>query len=117
MTALASIAPRLSQLVLMLSSDHDGEVVAAARAIGRTLKSSRLDWHDLAEAISLPLPAVVHPIDDRDWRDLLAFCAAHMSRLNSREKEFLRSIAKWRGDLTERQRDWLECIADKLRSR
>jgi hypothetical protein len=115
MTALAPIGPQLSKLVLMLSSTHAGEVVAAARAIDRVLKSNRLDWHDLAQALCLPPPAV-QPCDDRDWHDLLAFCAARMSRLSSRECEFLRSIAKWRGDLTDRQRDWLEHIAEKLRS-
>jgi hypothetical protein len=113
-TPLAPIAPQLGKLVRLLASDRDGEVVAAARAIDRVLKSCRLDWHDLAEAICLPLPAV-QPCDDRDWRDLLAFAASRMSRLNDREKEFLRSIAKRRGDLTERHRDWLESIAAKLR--
>jgi hypothetical protein len=58
----------------------------------------------------------VNRCDNTDWRDLLAFCASRMSRLNSREREFLRSIAQWRGNLTERQHQWLEAIADKLRS-
>jgi hypothetical protein len=115
MSTINAITPQLRKCVLRLSSDHDGEVVAAARAISRVLKSNKLDWHDLAQALCLPLPAV-HPCDDRDWRDLLAFCATRMSRLSSREREFLRSIARWRGDLTARQRDWLECIAEKLRA-
>jgi len=112
---LTPVAPRLSKLIPRLASNHDGEIVAAARAIGRTLASHRLDWHDLAQAISLPAPAV-RPCDDADWRDLLAFCASRMNLLNGREREFLRSIARWRGDLTERQRKWLEAIAEKLRS-
>jgi len=48
MTALAPIAPRLRKLLLMLSSSAPGEVVAAAGAIGRTLKDAGADWHDLA---------------------------------------------------------------------
>jgi hypothetical protein len=113
---LAPIAPQLGKLVLMLSSNHDGEIVATARAIDRVLRSHRLDWHDFAQAICLPAPAA-RPCDDADWRDLLAFCASRMNRLNSREREFLRSIAQWRGqNLTERQRNWLEAIADKLRN-
>jgi hypothetical protein len=107
-TALAPIAPQLGKLVLMLSSNHDGEVIAAARAIDRVLKSSRMDWHDLAQAIC-------PPADHCDWHDLLAFCASHMIRLNSRERDFLQSIARRRSDLTERQRNWLEYIAAKLR--
>jgi hypothetical protein len=54
MTTLASIGPRVSKLLALLSSDHDAEVLAAARAIGRTLGSAGLDWHDVAAAIALP---------------------------------------------------------------
>lgn len=115
MNAPAPIAPQIRKLVRLLSSSHDGEIVATARAIDRVLRSHRLDWHDLAEAICLPAPTV-RPCDDADWRDLLAFCASRMNRLNSREREFLRSIAQRRGDLTPRQRNWLEAIANKLRS-
>jgi hypothetical protein len=115
MNALKPIAPQLSKLVRMLSSSHDSEIVATARAIDRVLRSHRLDWHDLAQAICLPALAI-HPCDDADWRDLLAFCASRMNCLNSREREFLRSIAHWRGNLTERQRLWLEAIADKSRN-
>jgi hypothetical protein len=39
---------RLPKLLLMLSSNHDGEVIAAARAIGRRLRESGRDWHWLA---------------------------------------------------------------------
>lgn len=39
---------RMAKLVLMLSSQHDGEVVAAARAIERELLKRGLDWHAFA---------------------------------------------------------------------
>jgi hypothetical protein len=48
---LMPIAPRLRKLLLMLSSSHDGEVVAAARKIERLLHDGSHDWHDLAEAL------------------------------------------------------------------
>ena len=38
---LAEIVPRLKALLLMLSSDRDGEVVAAGRAVGRAVKRRR----------------------------------------------------------------------------
>jgi hypothetical protein len=41
---------KVVKLIPMLGSDHDGEVVASAWAIGRSLKSSGRDWHDLAAA-------------------------------------------------------------------
>src|SRR5215207_6090974 len=52
MTTLAPVAPRLSKLLALLSSDHDGEVLAAARAIRRTLGRAGLSLHDLAAAIT-----------------------------------------------------------------
>lgn len=51
MTSLAPVSAKLEKLIPMLSSDRDGEVVAAVRAIGRTLQSAGADWHDLAKAV------------------------------------------------------------------
>jgi hypothetical protein len=48
---LASIADKLRPLIRLLSSDHDGEVVAAARALTRTLKNAKLDIHVLANSV------------------------------------------------------------------
>jgi hypothetical protein len=44
------MSERLAKLVLLLSSSNDGEVVAAARAVGRCLREMDKDWHDLANA-------------------------------------------------------------------
>jgi hypothetical protein len=49
--ALAPIAEKLRPLVRLLSSDRDGEVIAAARALIRTLKGAKLDIHALADSI------------------------------------------------------------------
>jgi hypothetical protein len=46
--------PILGQLIPRLGSPFDGEVVATARAIGRALKSQKLDLHDLAAAVTAP---------------------------------------------------------------
>lgn len=48
---------QITKLIPMLSSDQDGEVVAAARAIGRTLKSNGFDWHDFAARFAQPQAA------------------------------------------------------------
>jgi hypothetical protein len=52
MSTLAPIADRLGKLLRLLSSNHDGEVVAAARGIDRTLKNAGLDIHVLADGIA-----------------------------------------------------------------
>ena len=49
---LAPVAPRLCKLLALLSSEHDGEIVAAARAIGRMLGNAGLSWHDLANVLT-----------------------------------------------------------------
>ena len=47
----ASVSDRLGKFIRLLTSDRDGEVVAAARAIVRTLEGAGADIHDLAESI------------------------------------------------------------------
>ena len=49
--ALAPVRPRLGLLIPRLATEHDGEIVATVRAIGRTLKGAGLDFHDLAFVI------------------------------------------------------------------
>jgi hypothetical protein len=48
--------PVLARLIPRLGSPFDGEVVATARAIERTLKSQKLDWNDLAASLTAPAP-------------------------------------------------------------
>lgn len=48
----ADTADRLVKLLPRLASEHDGEVVATARAIGRTLAAAGMDWHALAAAVT-----------------------------------------------------------------
>jgi hypothetical protein len=52
-----SIAANLQfgKLLRLLASDKDGEVIAAAAAIKRTLASHNLDIHDLADAVDAGL--------------------------------------------------------------
>jgi len=106
--------PILVKLIPRLASNHDGEVVATARAIERVLKADGCDWHDLAGAITLLPKPQVRLVDD-DWRATLAFCAMHIHHLKMRDREFIKSLAHWRRDLTEKQKDWLEDIAARLR--
>jgi hypothetical protein len=105
--ALVEVAPLVSKLIPRLASDHDGEVVATARAIGRVLKAAGRDWHDLASAIQ--------PIAT-DWRSIARFCANHQDRLSPREIDFIVSIARQNWELSEKQEKWLRDIASRLRA-
>jgi hypothetical protein len=131
---LDQIAPRLKKLLLMLSSDRDGEVVNAARLIGSTLQDAGRDWHDLAGALTAAAPQTrpkqppPPPRDDHhgdgddhhgsrtiDWRDARDFCLKHRGRLRGRELEFCTDLTHWRGSLTEKQASWLTAIYRRLR--
>lgn len=48
------IRQKLAKLLPLLSSDQDGEVLGAARAIGRVLVATGVDWHALAALIEMP---------------------------------------------------------------
>ena len=49
--ALAPISYKLRAIVKMLSSDRDGEVIGAARALNRLLKAHGSDIHALADRV------------------------------------------------------------------
>jgi hypothetical protein len=113
MTRLTEIVPRLKSLLLLLSSDRDGDVVAAARAVGRTLKSAGGDWHDLTDLLTAA-SAPRHD-DKNDWRAMREFCALHGDLLTLREWDFVNSLQRWRGTITAKQRNWLEAIYARIR--
>src|SRR5262249_4621704 len=50
-TDLSPIAGKLANFIRLLASDKEGEVVAASRALIRTLQSIGSDIHDLADHI------------------------------------------------------------------
>jgi hypothetical protein len=54
MSLIASARTRIALIVPRLGSNHTGEIVASAAAIGRSLQSAGADWHDLANAIRSP---------------------------------------------------------------
>jgi hypothetical protein len=113
MSTLAPIADKLSKLVRMLTSDRDGEVVAAARSINRTLKSAGLDIHVLAAAIERH-GASYEMHNGPAWHSVACECAAHPEQLRSeKERAFIADMVVWTklgGEPTERQAHWLRSI-------
>ena len=118
-STLAPITNRLSKLIRLLSSDRDGEVVATARAIRRTLQSEGLDVHALAEQVEKPRSsfneaearklydagyeqgyqaaistnerAGFHDVSSplSSWHNTARWCRQRSERLRSREREFV----------------------------
>jgi hypothetical protein len=55
-TLPAAERTRLAQLVRLVSSDHDGEALGAARALGWKLRTLGCDFDDLAKLVEAPTP-------------------------------------------------------------
>jgi hypothetical protein len=54
------------------------------------------------------------PAPDADWPDL-TYCVKHVDLVNERERDFIRTLARWRRQPTQKQLDWLVAVADRLR--
>jgi hypothetical protein len=114
MTMLAPLVPKLVRLIPRLASNHDGEIVATVKAIGRVLESSGLDFHDLAHAVSHAPPP--------RWRELeseqaaIDICLTHPQALNDWERRFLAGIASQDFALSPRQCAVLDQMVRKVRA-
>lgn len=124
MTGLAPVAGKLGKLLRLLTSDRDGEIIAAARAIRRTLESEKLDIHALAETVETTAgpkkfsEAEALEIyqrgrregkgeaeaargfrevgsDEPGWHEIACVCAARPERLrDDREREFAEDMVR-----------------------
>ncbi len=117
--ALTPVAQRIAQCIRLLASDRDGEVVAAARALQRTLASVGLDLHALAERIEKTTTVAVTNDDVSIYwhQDMAVLVLDSGMRLNARERDFLNHMTRWSGRPTERQKAWLEALIERSTSR
>lgn len=115
MSDISVIAPKLSKLLPMLATDHDGEVVAAVRAISRTLKGAGLDFHNLVEALSERKPSATStPVATGSLLGIANWCRANaFGRLNLIERKFVSDMVERlsRGQkVSQKQENWLRNI-------
>ena len=111
---------KLEKLVRLLSSDKEGEVVAAARAIQRTLSNAGSDIHELAERIrggklsesemrKIYEAGYEHGKDEGaaekgfsdtttgpSWLAMAQYCAEHSRGLSDWERNFVEEMIDWR---------------------
>jgi hypothetical protein len=126
------VRQKLGRLIRLLGSEHDGEALAACRALGRTLKSAGADLHALAADVEAPAKVVerlvwrdrpAHPPHKVEtptsWAELAAWMHDRRDQLtNEREREFVDDMVArlfGGGDPTERQAAWMRTIYAKLR--
>jgi hypothetical protein len=97
-----------------LSSDRDGEVLAAVHALKRTLDSAKLDIHALANAIEgAKAPTRNNKFPEPSWHEIACGCAARRSLLRDYEKNFVEDMVRRtaaHGASTEKQARWLRSI-------
>ena len=118
MTRFADIAPTIAKLLRLLASDKPGEVAASAQALRRVLGSANLDLHDLANVVEFAArretPQIASTIaDDDDAREMIRCCRECSGLLSGKELAFVRSMAKWRGEPTKRQKAWLSSLYER----
>jgi hypothetical protein len=124
--ALAPVADKLGKLLRMLSSNHDGEIIGAARSIVRTLDVAGLTIHELADGLTAANGKkfseedaleiyrrgvadgrtaaeaesdgeMFHEVGKPDWAKIARKCEARSDRLQDHEKKFVADMVRWAG--------------------
>jgi hypothetical protein len=88
---------RLARLLGMLGSDHDGEVLNAARLADRLVRSAGATWHDVVRPPAMPAPTDDDPL--RRFPSCVAACIFVLKRrdlLTEWERAFVPSVAECR---------------------
>jgi hypothetical protein len=137
-------ADRIGKLIKMLSSPNDGEVVAAARAILRTLQAEGTDIHELAARIEgrKLSEAEMQIVYDKAFQDGKSAATAATGsasgfspvevptfysmaceiqakandRLSPKEQDFIEDMVRWcaHREPSEKQAKWLHSIYYKI---
>jgi hypothetical protein len=115
MTGLVDLQ-RLVRVCGMLGSDHDGEVVAAARQAEKLRKALGLSWGDL---LISPAQSTPHgrppPHDIPDWHRACQLCLTRFDILSHWEVTFLTSLSRYRGMPSSKQMDVLRRLVERCR--
>ena len=104
----------IAKLIRLLGSDKDGEARGAVYAIRRLLRANKHDLHDLAAIIERARPPAPPTDNLPPWRLMVAACDAHAHKLPPRDRAFIRSLQRWHGDLSAKQKSWLADIFEKV---
>jgi hypothetical protein len=114
MSALAIISPKIGRLIRLLGSDSDGECLAAARALGRTLAGAGEDFHSLADAVESSA-IETRPLQRRPehWRASARWVINSGASLTPKELAFVHRMASWPYEPSERQSQWLEALIER----
>jgi hypothetical protein len=105
---------RLAKCLALLSSDRDGEVLAAPKAADRLVRNAGMQWDQI---LSQQVPPTARHSDDGDhpiqWRSTVQACLRHPAALTQWEIDFLRSLLRF-DEPSVKQAAVLAKIADRL---
>lgn len=112
---------RFGKILGLLSSNHDGERAAAAWKASQFLETRQLGWGDVTEMLKAPpviiRPQVINPspadaprVHQMDARR----CLSSTIRWKEHESRFLHQMAAQQRKPTEKQRDWLDALSDRV---
>jgi hypothetical protein len=111
---------QIGKLIPRLGSAFDGEVVATARAIEKTLAGAGLEWFDIVNALT-PKQTIPLALARRDWCEKAGYCHRHDHLcLTDAERKFVGDMDKmasgrFRRAPSEKQLAWLDAIYLKVR--
>jgi hypothetical protein len=113
MSAAALDRDRLSKLLGMLGSAHEGEVVAAARQAERLRAEAGLTWTEIV------IPRLPPPARQRRHVETIAeaveFLLGLLHVLTEWERNFVRSVGRLKSPLSAKQIEVLERLVEKAR--
>ncbi|MEO6092330.1 MAG: hypothetical protein ABIT04_10350 [Novosphingobium sp.] len=106
---------RFGKLLGLLGSDHDGERASAAGKATEFLSRRRLGWYDIAEQLKRP-PVVIPPRlePSRSHQVDARRCLTSGVAWKPHELEFLSQMAAQLRRPTDKQRDWLDGLLDRV---
>lgn len=109
-----ALRDRLTKLLGMTQSSHDGEALNAVRLANRVLAEHRLTWR---EALGTTTAIAARPDDEDfldDWRSVARLCAEQgRGILTDWEMDFVRSLPRFRRISSKQEAILLRC-AEKV---
>src|SRR5262249_35397989 len=106
---------KIAKRLLLLGSDKDGEVLAAARALVRRLEAEGRDLHDLAAVLNDSTSSII-PEAESDWRSTALDCLRRQWQLRPGDRVFLHCVLK-QSSISPAQANWLGDIAARTEVR
>jgi hypothetical protein len=100
----AKVSQKLAKICGMFGSAHEGERAAAAALADRMVRELGLRW---ADVVCVPLVPAEPGHEDVSWQEALDACLEHIQELTPRDRDFIKSLARWRGEPSEKQLVWL----------